>query len=148
MDNANGAWFADNGNNVLLRITSAGATTTCSAGGLSTPGFVAIDGAGDVFTNNDGPSTGGTTSPGTISAFTNNCTAISRLTGFDNGSPRGGGNSGIRSSLITIDGSGNVWTVNAGSDAQSKPIGNVTQFIGLAVPVATPIVPGQLGTRP
>jgi hypothetical protein len=54
---------------------------------------------------------------------------------------------------IAIDGSGNIWTANFGSTA------SVTELIGAAVPVITPICAGlpstpttdgssNLGTRP
>jgi len=40
---------------------------------------------------------------------------------------------------VAPDPSGNLWTANGTS---------ATQFIGLSVPLATPILPGQLGARP
>jgi streptogramin lyase len=94
--------------------------------GSSLPATVSVDGAGNLWVANAGTNT--------VSGFTNAGTALAR-----NGFPTGAGTNSD-AYAAAVDGSGNVWTAN--SD------GTVTQLLGLSVPVATPIFPGQFGVRP
>lgn len=86
-------------------------------GGLDTPYSIAIDSGGQVWASNFNNNT--------ISAFSSTGVAISPSTGYkSNGSVYGPVN-------IAVDNSGNVWTANYQ--------GALTQFVGAAAPVATPI---------
>lgn len=101
-------------------------------GGLNTPYYLAMDGAGAAWVANS--------SGAGVSAFTNSGTAISPSTGFSGGTytnsvpttyarsysgPRG----------IAVDGSGNVWVANTG-------VTYVTVLVGAATPTVTPLSVG------
>jgi len=106
-------------------------STGFSGGGVDGPYGIAIDGLGNVWTaNRFGWS---------ISEFNSSGIAITPENGYytaDLESPYG----------IAIDPSGNVWVAN-GNDS---PL--LTEFVGAAAPVVTPLAAGaeyqQLGTRP
>jgi len=107
--------------------------TGYTGGGLSTPYGIAIDGAGNVWAANSGGNAN------SVSEFSSSGVAISGDNGYVSDSlsvPYG----------IAIDPSGNVWVA---SDNTSGPL---TEFVGAAVPVVTPLAVGvknnQLGTRP
>ena len=99
--------------------------THLTGGGLSAPYETSIDGAGNIWVANNASR---------ISAFSNTEATISPATGYT------AATSGIVRS-ITVDGSGNVWTALNGADA-------IVEFVGAAIPVANPVMPGQLGIRP
>ena len=144
-DGAGGMWVANtNGSNTLSRflIAGSGSTATLTAvspsggyggGGLktstnSTYAPVIVDGASSAwYANYD---------TGTVSSFTTGGVAITPSTGYALADhPEG----------LAIDGSGNVWvTVNNGFG--TSPV--LYEMIGAAVPLATPILPGQLGVQP
>jgi len=140
IDSSGNAWIAnDNANNgtTITKITQSGTLTSYSGGGLATPDGIAIDGAGNVWTAN----VHGTS----VSEFSPFGTALSPTAGFTGGAPS-------VPTGIAIDGSGNVWTADLGNNA-------LTEIIGAAVPVITPICSGlpaspnsngtsNLGTRP
>jgi streptogramin lyase len=94
--------------------------------GSSLPATISVDGAGSLWVANAGANI--------VSGFTNAGTALTA-----NGFPTGAATSSLNYAAAA-DGSGNVWTAN--SD------GTVTQLLGLSVPVATPILPGQFGIMP
>ena len=99
------------------------------AGGLSptsSPATLSIDGATNLWIANAGANV--------VSGFTRNGIALA-----PNGFPTGASPSSF-ADAAAVDGSGNVWTAN--SD------GRVTQLLGLSVPVATPIFPGQFAIMP
>jgi hypothetical protein len=142
VDSSNNAWMATSANEVVqltpanFNITFGGhtyyndnyltATTTGKNGGLNSPATLSIDGANNLWVANSGNNT--------VSGFTNGGTALAT-----SGIPNGGATSSV-TNAVAPDGSGNLWTAN--SD------GTVVQLLGLATPVATPVVPGQLGTEP
>jgi hypothetical protein len=114
--------FANNGTPVS---TSAGYT----GGGLNQPTEMAIDGAGNVWVSNFVDNTG---TKGALSEFTNKGAALSPATGY--------ASSGLHWPLgVAVDGSGDVWTANQGSNF-------VTELIGAATPVVTPIAAGLPAT--
>lgn len=106
----------------LFEFNSSGGGVTSSGGytggGLANAMYLAIDGAGNVFTSNY--------SSDNISEFSPNGTALSPSDGFQ---PVNG-----LSALaeIAIDGSGNVWVANKGGNS-------LVEVVGLAGPVVTPI---------
>lgn len=122
------------GTDELVKLTAAGAVSTwLTGGGISTPFGVAVDGAGNVFVANS------KSSASSISEFTNAGTAVSTSNGYGNAVLSAPTN-------LDIDPSGDVWVVNPGSS------GFVTEFIGIATPVARPLSvasgAGTLGYTP
>jgi DNA-binding beta-propeller fold protein YncE len=97
-------------------------TTGYSGGGLNIPYAAACDGAGLVWVANLGANL--------ISAFDPSGSPISPSTGYT--SP----GFDVPAS-IAIDGSGNVWVGNGEA-------GTVTELIGAATPVVTPVVANLL----
>jgi streptogramin lyase len=133
---ANGnVWVADS-SSTESRISLFGAGTAISSstgytgGGLNVPEGIAIDGAGNVWVANRGSTaTSAPYPPSVISEFNSAGTALSPSTGYQ---------AGLNLTLsIAIDGSGNVWTTNAS-------LNTVTEFVGAASPVVTPIVANLL----
>jgi len=94
---------------------------------LSEPFYVAVDGNGNVWVASFGNAG--------IGEFNSSGTAITTSTGFYGGitSPIGLSEPGA----LAIDGSGNVWVSGTGAGAANYPI---TEFIGAAAPVVTPVV--------
>jgi hypothetical protein len=94
-----------------------------------------IDGAGAVWmpvSFSTTPVNGMSTGYDLIAAMTNAGVPITPASGVGQGDFTNGG--------VAIDGSGNIWGVDYG--------GSLEEFIGLATPVATPVLMNQLGTRP
>lgn len=121
IDSAGNIWTANNGDSSLSEFSSTGSTISgvsgYTGGGLDTPFGIAIDGSENVWIV-DGQNS--------LSEFSSTGTAISGSSGYTGG--------GLNLPYVpTIDGSGNVWTANQ--------MGNsLTEFIGIATPVVTPIV--------
>jgi sugar lactone lactonase YvrE len=144
VDSSDNIWFTSGKNNALGRVDSSGnlvsPATGYTGGGLSYPAQLAIDGSNRVWVaNRDGNS---------ISAFSNSGSPISPTTGYK---PSGqvAPESTIDPSVVgvhsphglAIDGAGNVWVTNFTANS-------VTEFVGLATPVVTPISPTTHGRRP
>jgi hypothetical protein len=139
IDGLGNAWIA-NSFNTVSKFSSAGTALSPSSGytggGLNGPDSIAIDGSGNAWIANNTPST--------VSELSNAGVALSPSSGYTGG--------GLGEPLsIAIDGSGNVWTVNYSW--------SLTELIGAATPVITPICAGlpatptadgssNLGTRP
>ena len=129
IDNASDVWLADADNNRVSKFSNNGTALTPSGGftggGLSAPLSVAIDGAGSVWLAGGG-----------LSEFSSAGIPLSPAKGYAVEGPQ----------AIAIDGSGNVWL--AGTDDFAA----VTEFVGIAVPVVTPLSTGvlnrTLGARP
>jgi streptogramin lyase len=122
IDNSGNVWMANTGNNTLSEFNSSGTALSGSGGytggGLVQPTGLAIDGSGNVWTTNYGW--------GNLSEFNSSGSPISSSLGL--------GDTSLTTEPISmaIDGSGNIWVT--ASDQ------NVTEFIGLATPVVTPVV--------
>ncbi len=108
-------------------------TSGFAVGGLDNPYGIAIDGAGNVWAADNGGNSD------SVSEISSGGTAISGDNGYVNlgmFSPYG----------IAVDGSGNVWVTS------DDNVGPLTEFVGAATPVVTPISAGatydELGTRP
>ena len=146
IDHSGNVWAANggtyNGNSVtgVAEFSSAG---TLLSGIAINPGganfnyglgerALAIDGAGHVLIANQivGPL------PNSISELNNDGSVITSSVRYTDGSLNQWGN-------LAVDGSGNVWVSNSNS---------LTEFVGLATPVVTPIAAGvannTLGTQP
>ncbi len=151
IDSSNNLWVTNGAGNSISLYSVAGNTAsftaapvlkaTYSGGGLSfntaaqalVP--VVMDGASSAWVPNYAGNS--------ISGFTNAGVALTpaAATGF-----AGGFQTGCPSKGLAVDGSGNIWvTCDIGSSLTGTPL---VEFIGVAVPVATPILPGQLGVRP
>jgi hypothetical protein len=138
IDASGNVWATNRGGpGSLSEFTSTGTAISgmngYSGGGLSNPYGIAIDGASNVWAANNGGDSD------SVSEFSSGGTAISGASGYVNlgmFSPYG----------IAIDGSGNVWV------ASDDNVGPLTEFVGAATPVVTPLAAGatykQLGTRP
>ncbi|HEY5328598.1 MAG TPA: PKD domain-containing protein [Acidobacteriaceae bacterium] len=122
----------------VTKLSSSGVAlsgdTGYTGGGLSSPFGIAIDGSGNAWV------TGGTSSLGgqSLVEFSNSGSILSGPGGY------AGGQMGS-SDFLAIDGSGDVWSTNFAN-------GTVTEVIGAAAPVVTPLAAGvkhsTLGTRP
>ncbi len=112
-------WTAATGINAIVGLTGAGAAVSGEpfATGVTLPMAVAVDGAGTVWTANYATA-------GTLSAFTFGGALVTPASGLGSLS---------QPTNLAIDGSGNVWVTSMGDSS-------VTQFIGLASAVATPLV--------
>jgi len=104
-----------------------------TGGGIDDPYGLAIDGAGNVWTANYGGNSN------SVSEFNTSGVAISGSNGYVS-------NGLLFPYSVAIDPSGNVWVA---SDNTSGPL---TEFVGAATPVVTPLAAGaaysQLGTKP
>jgi streptogramin lyase len=140
IDGSGNAWVPNYAGNSVSELNSSGdavsGSSGFSGGGLNYPYAIAIDGSGNVWVANY---TGNT-----VTELNSSGGAVSGSLGFTGGGLYGGYG-------IAIDGSGNVWVANGN--------GSVSEFIGAATPVVTPIVAGlpatptsngssNLGTRP
>ena len=141
IDSSGNVWVANNGNSTISEFSNSGTAISSSSGysggGLNAPVVVAIDGSGNVWAANQGGNS--------VSEFNSSGTAITGSNGYTcagcMNSPAG----------PVIDGSGNAWVANGNN--------TITELIGAATPVITPIVAGlpltltgngssNLGTRP
>jgi streptogramin lyase len=134
IDKSNNGWVAFGGTtSEVQKITSAGAATAYTGGGLNNPQGVAIDGSGNVWVSNAGNNS--------ISEFNSSGTPITSSTS------NYGYTGGILSvpTTLDVDGSGNIWVVNSTGNS-------VTEFVGLASPTVRPLAvaaaAGTLGTEP
>ena len=160
LDGTGAAWVPDPVSPAVKHVVVSGTSVdaaNCAGGGLDTPTGVAVDGANRVWVADNGSagyvaSSGGSGSASgnaIISAFTysasNNCDPISPSTGIRTNANTANAET---AAWIAVDGSGNVWTLNEGLDANGDGSNSVSQFLGLAKPVVTPITPGALGVAP
>jgi streptogramin lyase len=139
IDSADNVWFASSRNSTLGKADTNGAMVSpaggYTGGGLGGPAGIAIDGSNRVWIANRDASS--------ISEFSNSGTALSPTTGFGTDSYVSDGvNVGLSGPRgIAIDPSGNVWVANF-------TYNSVTEFVGIATPVATPISATNHGKLP
>ena len=138
IDAAGNVWASNQGGNgSISEFDSSGNPLSGSngftGGGITSPYGIAIDGNGNIWAANYGGN------GNSISEFNSSGAPISGSNGYVSGGllePYG----------VAVDPSGNVWIA---SDNTSGPL---TEFIGLASPVVTPLAAGveynQLGARP
>ncbi len=138
LDGLGNAWVPSTS---LFELSNSGSLTSGSngytSGGIKAPYYgVALDGNGDVWVANTNNS---------VSEFGNTGSALSPTTGYTGGQQGFGWG-------IAIDGSGDTWVANFTG-------GSITELLGAATPVITPICAGlpatptsngtsTLGTRP
>lgn len=140
IDNANNVYSFNNGTSLITEISSAGVMQPMGnpAPNISNSAVISIDGAGGGWLANI-RSSNSTPQPDNLVHFTTGGVAA-------NGQTSGYQNVNLnRVGVATVDNIGNVWVSNNGS-------GTVTEFVGTAAPVVTPIAAGILnqtiGTRP
>ena len=123
-------WVPLKSANQLAGVTPAGSGQLyagCTIGGLSLPTWIAIDGSNNLWVTNAGNSYA-------LSELTNTAAAMSGTAGYQGGVLN-------NPSFLAIDASGDVWVSNSGGNS-------VTELIGVATPVVTPLSAQQPGTRP
>jgi len=126
IDQRGNVWVANYYGNSISEISSAGAVVSNGyvGGGVNHPQAIAIDGAGTVWIANfRSPSL--TELAGAAAAAPG--TALSPAGGL------GADAALLEAYAIAVDASGNLWTTNFGSNI-------LTEFIGVAVPVKTPLI--------
>jgi hypothetical protein len=134
IDGSENVWVVNYSNARLSKFSSSGTAITSSAGysggGLSYSSSLSIDGAGNVWTANY--------LNNSASEFSNSGTPITNSYGYL------GGGAVSSPGIIATDSAGNVWTTGNGSF--------ISELVGAAVPVETPIVQalqdGCLGQLP
>jgi sugar lactone lactonase YvrE len=135
VDASNHTWYSTHGSNVAVFNTSGTEVGLYTGGGLQYSQAIAMDGASNAWIAN---TTFTAPDPGLLSEFSNGGTAITSSTGYKSStmlSPTG----------IAVDSAGDVWVTNKGNSS-------VSEFIGAAVPVLTPLSYAlslsEQGTRP
>ncbi len=125
LDQSGNVWLADSQASDLVELDASGnlAQTLHGVSGLNRPESVAVDGAGSVWVTNYG---GNTLSVFTAGSATLASTAISPAAGFGLDTRLG------QPFSVAIDAAGGVWVANFDLDT-------VTQFVGAASPVRTPL---------
>jgi len=127
------------GNGSLTKFNSSGTAVSGTGGyvngGLDDPFGLAIDGLGNVWVANFASNNFN----GSISEFSASGVPISGANGYIG--------SGVNQPYsLAIDPSGNVWVATDNGES------SLTEFVGAAAPVVTPIAAGveyqKLGTRP
>lgn len=132
IDGSNTVWAAGSDTSNVVELSNAGSFLSGSAGfsggGIDHPYAVAIDGSGNVWTANESDN---------LTEFSSAGAILSGSNGYKSGglyAPTG----------VAVDGSGDVWVANYNY--------TVSEIIGVATPVVTPISVGvkngTLGTRP
>lgn len=142
IDNANDVWICTHGSKVVVlngsgTVISTG-TGVFTGGGLQTSQAIAMDGASNAWIAN---THFGSPANGDLSEISQAGQPLSPTpAGFTSSTM-----SSTNPMALAIDGSGDVWLTNNGNSS-------VTEFIGAAVPVITPLAAGvasnKLGTRP
>jgi hypothetical protein len=166
IDSAGNVWTADSAGNTVSKLTNAGVQVSGSPytnGNLASPFAIAIDSINDAFVANEAGSTltefaasgnppiatnysgGGLVVPialmldGANTAWTVNAgqNTISALPVTSTGQT-GYGSAFLTNPLkLAVDGAGNVWVANVGTSVAGS--GTITQFVGAAQPVVTPL---------
>ena len=129
LDASSNIWTTSPGHSAIAKVSFAGSTLFLNgASGVNAPNAVAIDGAGNVWIANDNVNH--------ISRLSNDT-----LTSVSYGLP----NTGDPIPAIAIDSAGSVWFTEKANSL-------IIQFIGVGVPVVTPLSvaaqTGKLGSKP
>jgi hypothetical protein len=153
MDGSGNAWLPAGAG--VVELNNSGTTISpqggYTGGGMSTPGGIVIDGANNAWIANYVFDGSGALTNVSVVELSSSGTVLSGTNGF--GYTSGSQFPGGYPNPIAVDGSGDVWLGVNGTN------NSVTEFIGAAVPVITPIAAGlpstptvdgtsNLGTRP
>jgi sugar lactone lactonase YvrE len=168
IDTTGNVWAANELNNSLTKLSKTGIAVSSSSGytggGLNVPTAIAIDSSGNIWATN----TGSTYNGNSVSEFSNTGVAVSTASGYTGGGlngPQGiaidgSGNVWVANSqspsVTELTNAGNAISPSTGFVASSYPVsiaidgsgdvwvpgytGTVTEFIGAATPVVTPMV--------
>ena len=142
LDASGNVWTINNNSSTITKITNTGTLIAPSTPmpSISNAYVLAIDGAGGAWYANCRAACGAnTTSPDNLTHVgANQAQATGTADGFQDSHLS-------RVGTAAIDATGNVWVTNNGN-------GTVTEFLGIAVPVVTPLAAAAanntLGTRP
>jgi ligand-binding sensor domain-containing protein len=144
-DGSGNLWIADKHNHGVWEYTVSSTTWAGASGGgpfpniaalnnPSTPGRIAIDGAGHKWIANQSTLTSGPPASSLTELTADGATNLSPIDGFGSGTISG-------AYTVAIDVSGNVWVTAGGT--------SVVEFIGAAAPTRNPIASGvQNGFAP
>jgi sugar lactone lactonase YvrE len=130
IDSNGKGWAPLKSANQLAGVTPTGSGSLyagSTVGGLASPTWIAIDGASNLWVTNAGNSYA-------LTELTNTATAISGTSGYQGGVLN-------NPSFLAIDASGDVWVPNLSGNS-------VTELIGVATPLVTPLSALQSGVRP
>ncbi len=159
-------WTADSGNNSVSKLTNAGAAVIGSPytnGGLSSPFAIAIDSTNEAFvasrTTSQVTKFAASGAPPASTSYAGSGVTVPIALAMDGANTawvvNGGANTisavpasnsgqtGYGSAFLTnpyklaIDGAGNIWVANLGTSVAGS--GVITQFVGAAAPVVTPL---------
>ena len=133
LDQQNNAWISNStspGSITELLGSDPFASINFVGGDLHFPGSLSIDGAGSVWiANTVGPSGPG----GPIGSVT-------EIPVDNPGVPIGFQSTAPTQNNLAIDGGGSVWIANTAAPASGSPLGGITEFLGAAAPVITPVL--------
>jgi len=138
IDSSGTVWIADPVDGIVAVNGSTGNQLTGSpftAGGVQNASSIALDGANNVWVASYQPLTYGCT--GYVSGLTATGATITSSTGYT--TPTLNTQTGGCVYSLAVDNSGNIWV--AGPQT-------ITQFVGTATPVQTPITPTALAVHP
>jgi hypothetical protein len=138
IDSSDTVWIADPVDGIIALTGTTGSLVTgapFTGGGMQNVNSIALDGAGNVWAASYQAISIGCT--GYVSGLTKTGTAITSSTGYTT-SVLNTETGGCVYSLA-VDGSGNIWVGGPQT---------ITEFVGAAVPVQTPITPTALAVRP
>jgi streptogramin lyase len=134
IDATGNIWVPNIGYSSVTEVNSAGMRIGNPTGfqnaGVDNPRGIAIDGAGNVWVANEGPDYAFGAPSGSLSEYSSTGSPITIDGGY-----LGGGQPGLFYGMA-VDGSGNIWI--------SNNAGYVTEYMGAAAPVVTPIVANLL----
>ena len=141
IDAASNIWVTDSAASSVTELNSNGTAVSPAAGytggGLTSSSANAIDGVGTLWVAD--------ASGNALTVISASGTAVSPSGGYKGGSLSS-------PSAIAIDGSGNVWLANGSPAVSNGSSLGLTEFIGVASPVITPLAVAakqrQLGQRP
>lgn len=133
IDSSGNVWSANYSGNTVSLVSNAGIVISSgyAGGGLDSPGAVAVDGNGTVWVSNYH---GGSFTELAGAGSASRGTALSPSTGF------GADANLVEPYAIAVDASGNVWITNFATIPAAGRQGTITEFIGLAAPVNTPLI--------
>lgn len=133
LDQQNNAWISNStspGSITELLGSDPLASISLLGGGLDFPVSLSVDGAGSVWVaNTAGPSGPGGT-PGSVTEIP-----------VDNvATPLGFQSTASTQKNLVIDAGGNVWIANTAATGSGSSLGGITEFVGAAAPVVTPVL--------